>query len=103
MASEVVEKIKAAEQRAENIISDSKVQAKNLLAEADDLAKKQRADFEQSLKTEARSMTAQAEKQADDILAAGRICAVQECDKLSASLQSKKAQAVDLIIAEILK
>lgn len=103
MASEVVEKIKAAEEKAEEIINTSKENAKKLLADAGQQITARRRDFEKKLKDEGGQMLKEAEQKAQSVTEAAKANAAAQCDKLKGGLALKKDKAVELVINEILK
>lgn len=103
MASDVVQKIKEAEAKAEEIISASKDEAKKILADAKQQAIDDRRALDKKLKDEANAALEEAAKKAQKISDIAKTGAQQQCEGLRQSLSEKKEKAVELVINEILK
>ncbi len=103
MALDVVEKIKAAEEKAELIINTSKEESKKLLAEVGQKSAARRKEFERKLKEEGSEMMKNAEQKAQNLTESAKANAAVQCDKLKTSLADKKDEAIALVINEILK
>jgi vacuolar-type H+-ATPase subunit H len=103
MASDVVEKVKAAEEKADSIISTSKEEAKRLLAEAQQQAVNRRKEFEKKLRSDNDAAVREAEKKAERLEESAKVGADEQCGKLRDVLASNKDKAVKLVIDEVLK
>ncbi len=102
MASDVVEKIKAAEEKADSIISTSKEQAKQLLSEAGQQSTERRKAFEKKLREDAGAALKASEEKAAKLTEAAKVNAAEQCSRLESTLVSKKDKAVELVINAVL-
>lgn len=103
MALDVVEKIKTAEERAEMIINTSKEESKKLLASVAEQSENRRKEFEKKIKEESVVILREAEKKAEDLIETAKTNTTVQCDKLKTALETKKSDAVKLVISEVLK
>lgn len=102
MAFDAVEKVKAAEKKADEIINTSKEEAKRLLAEAQQQAAQRRSMFEKKLRADNYSAVQVADEKAAKITEAAKANAARQCEKLADTLSSQKDKAVEIVVKSAL-